>query len=130
MGDAITPKLSEDQLDAEVLFQLKRHLGKGHPIGRWELVEKIYGITASFPRNDGNVYDRKIREAVNRLRKQGVLICDMGDGAGRFLPESMDEYRAFRTKFTSFAYDIIETAKEMDKAAITEFPDGLQPKLL
>ena len=124
------PRLTDDQLDKEVLFQLKQHRGKAHPIGRWELVVKIYGLGADLPRSDENFADREIRYAVNRLRKSGVLICDMGDGLGRFLPESIEEYRAFRTKFVGRAYDVIETANAMDKAANEEFPDGQQPRLL
>ena len=73
------PKISEQQLDAEVLFQLKQHRGRNNPIGRWQLVAKIYGPEAMHPQNDDNMADRQIRESVERLRKSGALICDMAD---------------------------------------------------
>ena len=124
------PKFTDDQLDAEVLFWLKQHRGKSNPIGRWELVVRIFGLGSDHPRTDDNMHDREIRWSVERLRKSGALICDMGDGAGRFLPETVEEYRAFRAKFRSRAFAIIDTIHEMDKAAEQEFPDLLQPKLL
>lgn len=74
--------------------------------------------------------DRQIREAVERLRKRGVLICDMGDGVGRYLAETFDEYQAFRNKYGSRAFAIMDTLREMDKSAEHEFPDALQPRLL
>ena len=39
------PRFSDDQLDASVLYFLKQHRGKSNPIGRWELVAKIFGIS-------------------------------------------------------------------------------------
>lgn len=124
------PKLTDDQLDKEVLFQLKQHRGKDHPIGRWEMVVKIYGLGADIPQSDDNNADREIRFAVHRLRKSGVLICDMGDGKGRFLAETVDEYQAFRLKYGSRAFEVMETLREMDRAAEQEFPDLKQPRLL
>lgn len=124
------PKFSDDQLDAEVLFQLKQHKGRKNPVGRWELVAKIYGPVAAGDQNDNNPADRQIRESVERLRKRGVLVCDMGDGIGRYLAETFDEYKAFRAKYGSRAFAIMDTLREMDKAAEQEFPDGLQPRLL
>ena len=123
-------RLDNEQLDAEVLFQLKQHRGKHLPIGRWELVAKIYGPVAPQEQNDGNLYDRAIRESVMRLRRRGVLICDMGDGTGRFLAETVDEYQAFRLKYGSRAFEVMETLREMDKAAEQEFPNSKQPRLL
>ncbi len=123
-------KLTDEQLDASVLFCLKQHRGRNNPIGRWQLVAKIYGPEAMHPQSDDNLADRQIRESVERLRKSGALICDMADGKGRFLPETVEEYRAFRAKFGSRAWAIIDTLKEMDKAAEHEWPDLNQPKLL
>ena len=109
--------LTDEQLDTEVLFRIKRHVGRKNAIGRWELVAKIYGAVLPQDQNDSNPADRLIREAVARLRKRGVLICDMGNGQGRYLAETIEEYQQFRIKYSSRAYEILETLREMDKAA-------------
>jgi DNA-binding FadR family transcriptional regulator len=124
------PSFTDDELDREVLFQLKMHVGHKNAVDRWELVAKIFGPGADLPRSDDNVSDRQIREAVRRLRRQGVIICDMGDGRGRFLAETSDEYQAFRQYFGAGAFEKIETMHEMDKAAQQLWPNALQPRLL
>jgi hypothetical protein len=123
------PKYTDEQLDREVLFLLKQHLGQKNPIGRWEIVARLFGPEACAPRNDDNLADRQVRESVARLRKAGVLVCDMGDGAGRFLAQSLEEYQAFRLKYGSRAYEVLETLREMDKAAGQLWPNVLQPAL-
>lgn len=128
------PKYSDDELDRHVLFFLRQHVGKGSPIGRWELVARLYGPDACFPQNDNNFADRQIREAVARLRKQGVLICDMGDGKGRYLASSLEEYQGFRKYYGSSAFEKLEAIRAMDKAAgqewAEEMADQRQPRLL
>ena len=124
------PRFNDDQLDAEVLFLLKQHRGRQSPIGRWEMVAKLYGPQACEPRTDDNVADRQVRESIARLRRQGVLVCDMGDGKGRFLASTLEEYGAFKAYFGAAAFEKIEIIREMDKAAAQEFPNELQPRLL
>lgn len=76
--------MTNDDLDRKVLYSLLNHQGKENRIGRWELVEQVFGdeVPPEF-QNDDNLLDRDIRYAVSRLRGAGHLICDMGDGAGR-----------------------------------------------
>jgi len=124
------PRFTDDQLDVEVLFLLRQHRGRKNPIGRWEMVAKIYGPQACEPRSDDNFADRQIRESVARLRRQGVLICDMGDGKGRFLAATLEEYAGFKAYFGSAAFEKIETIHAMDRAAAEAFPSELQPRLL
>lgn len=124
------PRLTDEQLDRQVLHWIKQHVGRKNPIGRWELVAKIYGPVLPGDQNDNHAGDRHVRESVERLRKQGVLICDMGDGVGRYLPETVEEYRAFRAKYGSRAFAILDTVREMDKAAEQEWAELLQPRLL
>ena len=125
------PKLYTDEaLDREVLFVVRQHQGKQNAIGRWELVERLFGREACEPRTDDNLADRQIRYSVARLRGRGVLICDMGDGAGRYIASTVEEYQAFRLKYSSRAYEVLEIVREMDKAAAKEWPDPLQRRLL
>ena len=125
------PKYTDDQLDRWILQLLKQHVGRQSPIGRWELVTRIFGPQAAFPQTDDNLADRNIRESVARLRRRGVLICDMSNGSGRFLAASPDEYQAFRLKYGGRAFEVLETLREMDKAAEqTWVTNPLQPKLI
>lgn len=124
------PKYTDDQLDVEVLHFLKQHRGKANPIGRWELVARIYGPVAASDQNDDNFADRQIRESVARLRRRGLLICDMGDGRGRYLAESLEEYQSFRQYFGAAAFEKLATIREMDSQAEQEWPSELQPRLL
>jgi hypothetical protein len=123
-------RFTDDQLEKEVLVLLRQHNGKQNAIGRWELVAKIYGPEACFPEDDNNFADRKIREAVASLRRQGVLICDMGDGKGRYLAQTLEEYQSFRQYYGSGAFEKLTTIREMDKAAESVWPNVLQPRLL
>jgi hypothetical protein len=124
------PRYTDDEIDSEVLRRIRQHVGASNPIGRWELVARIYGPVAAGDQNDGNPADRQIRESVARLRRKGVLICDMGDGAGRYLAASVDEYQAFKNKYGSRAYEVLETLREMDKEASRQWPTVKQPRLI
>jgi hypothetical protein len=115
------PRLSDAQLDKEVLFVLKQYVGHSQPIGRWTLVEKIYSLVACVPQDDSNPYDRQIRDSVNRLRKRGELICDMADGRGRYMARSWAEYHAFNQRHGARAYDVLETLSAMEAAARSAF---------
>src|SRR5512138_1110944 len=106
------PPRTDEQLDRSVLFWLKQHRGKQNPMGRWELVERIFGMEAARVRSDDNLFDRQIREAVARLRRSGVLICDMGDGHGRYLAATLEEYQAFRHYYGASAYERLATIQE------------------
>lgn len=121
---------NDEQLDRDVLFWLKHHIGKQNAIGRWELVQRIFGEEAARVQSDENPYDRQIREAVVRLRRSGLLICDMGDGRGRYIAATLEEYQAFRKYYGAGAFEKLETIREMDKAAGRTWSDPLQEKLL
>ena len=123
-------RYTDEALDGLIIFFLNQHRGGKTPINRWELVEKIYGPVADEDRNDGHYGDRTIRVAVERLRKSGVLICDMANGSGRFLAANLEEYQQFRMKYGSRAFAIMDTLREMDKAAQSQWSDSLQPRML
>jgi hypothetical protein len=59
-----------------------------------------------------------------------VLICDMGDGHGRYLAATIEEYQAFRQYYGAGAFERLATIREMDKAAEEVWPDVLQMRLL
>jgi hypothetical protein len=125
------PKYTDDQLDLEVYLLLKKHIGREWAIGRWEMVKRLFDAEAAWPQNDDNLADRDIRESVARLRRQGRPICDMGDGRGRFLAASLEEYQAFRLAYGGRAFEVLETLRAMDRTAEqTWVTNPLQPSLI
>lgn len=126
MTDAIT----NDQLDQRVLFELSFHSGESNAIDRWTLVEKVYKThVPEFERNDGNLLDRDIRYSVSRLRKQGKLIGDRGNGAGRYMIRTEDEFWKWYGYYVKPMAERRQIAEAMKDAAREQFPSLLQPGL-
>lgn len=122
--------MSDDELDGNVEFFLNQHIGEESKIDRWKLVEKVFTcIVPEHLRNDDHPQDRLIRESVSRLRKRGVLICDMGDGDGRWLAKNWDEFARFYSYFVKPISSKAQTARALLKSARAKFPNSLQPSL-
>ena len=126
------PKIfdTESQLDREVLFIIRMHKGQDNAIRRWDLCVKVYGEDTVLEQNDRNTYDRTLRRSIERLRRQGYLIANLGSGDGYFLVTTREEYQSFRNVYGAHAFPIMETIREMDKAAAQEYPNPLQPSLM
>lgn len=123
-------QMTNDELDRAVLHFILRCQGKGNAVGRWELVEQVFGEPVPVEeQNDGNLRDREIRYAVGRLRKQGYLICDLGDGAGRWMAASADEFWEFYSYFVKPIKAKSEVARALKKSAEKQFPNLMQPSL-
>lgn len=122
--------LTDDDLDREMLFVIRMHKGQVNAIRRWDLCLKIFGADAAIDRNDGNTYDRQARRSIERLRRQGHIICNLGSGDGYFLAVTPEEYQSFRAVYGSHAFPIMETIREMDKAAGQQWENPLQPRML
>lgn len=123
-------QLTDEELDRETLFVINMHRGQDNAIRRWDLCVKIYGQGSVLDQSDRNTYDRAVRKSIERLRKQGHIICNLGAGDGYFLAETKEDYQAFRTVYGSHAFPIMETIHEMDKAAEKKWPNPLQPSLM
>jgi hypothetical protein len=115
----MNPK-TDSQLDYEVAGILQFHRGRQNPIDRWELVRRIFGNSADEPQTDDNLYDRRIRESVERQRPT-LLICDMGDGRGRYLATSWKEYVEFHRHYLKRAWPLIKTGNAMLETAKRNF---------
>jgi hypothetical protein len=122
--------MHSDDIDERVQTAMKFHLGQKNAVGRWDLVIHIFGLGADLPRTDQNRADRAIRKSVERLRSNGLIICNLGDGSGWFLPASAEEYRSFRAMYGSHAFPILDNIKAMDRTAQDTWPNPLQPGLL
>lgn len=122
--------LTDKQLDRELLYVVRMHRGQDNAIGRWDLCIKLFGEDAVFSRSDTNTYDRNIRRCVERLRRRGYIICNLGNGDGYFLAVTKEDYQRFRAAYGAHAFPIMETIREMDKAAERQWPNPLQPSLM
>ena len=122
--------MTNEELDRIVLHILLRHPGKANRIGRWELVEQVYGgpVLPEY-QTDDNVYDREIRYAVGRLRAEGHLICDLGDGMGRWMAATRDEFWEFYSYYVKPIKSRADVARALKKAAQAKWPNLMQPSL-
>lgn len=122
--------MTNDELDRAVLQFLLRHQGKRNAVDRWELVEQVFGEPVPpEEQNDDHPQDREIRYAVGRLRKQGYLICDLGDGAGRWMASNADEFWEFYHYYVKPIKAKADVARALKKAALEQFPGLMQPRL-
>lgn len=122
--------MTNEQLDREVLHILLHHQGKANRIDRWDLAEQVFGGSV-LPehRNDDNQYDRDIRYSVGRLRAQGHLICDLGDGAGRWMASTEAEFWEFYSYYVKPIKSRADVARALKKSAQEKFPNLMQPSL-
>lgn len=123
--------LTDEQLDANVLYFLsKPSVDAGNRLDRWELVAQVYGERVpEHLRNDDHPLDRGVRESVSRLRMAGHLICDMGDGKGRWIASNEEEFWKFYARFVKPISATARTARALKRAAEQKFPNLNQPSL-
>lgn len=123
-------KFTDEQLDKFLLYVLGQHIGKETAIDRWTLVETVFGEhVPAFLRNDDHPQDRDIRYSVSRLRKQGHLICDLGNGDGRYIAANEAEFWELYTYYVKPIKARAEVARAMKRAAEQKWPNVLQPSL-
>jgi hypothetical protein len=108
---------TDEQLDRELLYILNQHIGKEQAIPRWDLVAKIYGPVMLHERNDKNPRDRAIRYSVSRLRAKGHLICDLGNGRGRYMAANESEFWEMYTSYVRPFASRAKVAQALKKAA-------------
>jgi hypothetical protein len=120
-------KFTEEQLDKYLLYVLGQHIGKEKAVERWDLVETVFGEhVPAHLRNDGNPLDRDIRYAVGRLRLQGHLICDLGNGNGRYIAANEKEFWELYNFYVKPIRARAEVARAMKKAALQKWSDVMQ----
>jgi len=123
--------ISKDELDHEVLYVLMNHQGAENAIDRWKLAETVFEeIQWKEAQNDDNSSDRQCRHSIERLRHQGHIICNTGNGHGYYMAKTVEEYQAFRNNYGAHAFPIMEAIREMDKAAENKWPNPLQPRMI
>lgn len=129
------PNLNPDsqenkELDNKVLHIMLQHPGKDRRVDRWDLVEQVFETVVPLEeRNDDNLLDRMIRYSVGRLRAAGYLICDLGDGAGRWMASNEKEFWEFYGYYVKPIKARADVAKALKKAAQERWPNLNQPSL-
>lgn len=110
-------------LDQEVAFVMNMHRGKGNAVGRWDLVRSIFGLEAAAPgeENDGNLYDRHVRESLERWRSQGQHFCNVGNGRGYYVANTREEYEEFKAYYIGAALRKFQVMRMMDETADQRF---------
>lgn len=122
-------KLTDEELDRGLITILNQHVGKRQAINRWDLVEKIFGRVPQHLQHDDNIDDRQIRYAVSRLREEGNLICDLGNGNGRYLAANEGEFWELYAYYKKPIEARARVLRAMEKAAEEKWPDVLQMKM-
>ena len=98
-------------------------------VGRDNLITKKYlrSIIDAMP-GCHNLDERKVRAAINVLRKQGHLICSTAqDGGGYWIadnPGDIDEF--IRREIDSRIVDLSETKKALKESAKVLWGEGIQ----
>lgn len=99
-------------LEKHVRLILEQHTGQENAIERGELLARVRWNIMLV-----HTDDRQVRLAIESLREQGMLVCNLITGHGYYLAETMDEYQEFRRKYASYAVTIFERVRSMDAAA-------------
>lgn len=110
---------SLEELHSEVLFVLGFRKGQENPIGRWDLVRRIYGEEAvtEETKNDTNPYDRAVRNAIQYLRKRGNHICSKSNGKGYYMAKTREEYEDFKLSYLGTNFEKFNIISAMDQNA-------------
>lgn len=123
-------KFSDDELDGEILKIMKWHVGKDAAITRWQLVREVFGLEVpAHLQNDDNKEDRAIRLSVSRLRSGGHLICDLGNGSGRYLAANEGEFWELYNYYAKPLIARAQILRKMKNAAEMRWPNVMQPSL-
>jgi hypothetical protein len=102
-------------LKKDVLAIIAIHIGANNPIKADEIAGMV-GLK-------GKYRDRRVREAIKMLRRDGCLILSsVGKNPGYFLAANEVEWKEFRDgNLRPRALDILETSRAMTRAAQREF---------
>lgn len=122
---------AQDELDRTVLRILQGHVGKEQRIDRFELVRRAYGLDPhpAFPLEGElvsvQVFDRRVRESIERLREKWVILSSSGSG-GYWLPESEAEAADFIAEMESRAMKMLQTTARMKRNLREQFEPRVQ----
>ena len=121
---------TDDQraLDEKVLDALWDHRGKKNRISRVELVMKIFGVKVNKGQLANNKLDRQIRESIERLRQEYVILSSSGMD-GYWFPETMGEVAGYLAEIESRASKLLQQKARMQRNAEQQFQPRVQETL-
>jgi len=110
-----------------ILKFLAYHVGRENAIKRRDLLEQLH----TYP-GLKDMQDRHLRIEINRLRKEGQLICSAAcEDGGYFMAGSLEEYTEFaQRELGAKIADMSATLRAMEQAARQQFGDSYQPTLI
>ena len=105
--------ISKDELDHYTLYILFNYVGEPNGIFRRDLVERVFDVNLRDDElTDANPFDRQVRQSIERLRHQGHIICNTGNGMGYYMAATLEEYQAFRASYGSHAFPVMEAIRD------------------
>lgn len=121
---------TDDQraLDEKVLDALWNHRGKKNRISRVDLVLKIFGVKVNKGQLANNKLDRQIRESIERLRQEYVILSSSGMD-GYWFPETMGEVTGYLAEIESRASKLLQQKARMQRNAEQQFQPRVQETL-
>lgn len=115
------PEHVNPELRVVVQEVLKLHVGRSNTVSRQELCHFV----SLYPGVGGKNLDRRVRAAINEMRKDGEPICSTGGiNGGYFIAsshEELDEY--LEAELRSRAIDLLEQYHAMQDGARRYFAD-------
>jgi hypothetical protein len=112
-----------------VLRALRGRVGQENVIERAHLVGAIRRMGFAAGMNYATL-DRKVRETIRDLRRDGELICSTSGGGGYWIAKTWEEYNEFSlVEYRGKIADMAQTLAAMDAAAERKFGTAHQPAL-
>jgi hypothetical protein len=109
---SLDPLVSLEDL-ADILRRiLSQRIGQENAISRSKILLLVHELPLYR-----SVSARKIREAVEVLRDQGVLVCNLSNGDGYYVAGSMEDYQEWRRLYASYAITILTRVRALDAVA-------------
>ena len=110
-----------------VLMALKGAVGHSQRMSRGSLIAAVREAYRSHYAGDKLPGDRRIRNTIRDLRRDGALILSTGGRKGGYWKaESLNEVREFCSKeLEARAKDLFWTASQMESAAMAEFGEQM-----
>lgn len=117
-----------EELDAAVLEALWYRKGKSQRISRVDLIWQVFGVRVGKNQLANNKMDRQIRESIERLRQEYVILSSSGLD-GYWFPECMAEVLNYLAEIESRACKLLQQKARMQRNAEAQFEPQMQEML-
>ncbi|CAK0760064.1 conserved hypothetical protein [Gammaproteobacteria bacterium] len=108
---------------------LARHRGQGRRVEKWLFVETVCRVSIpEAERNNNNVYERRVRQAISEMRKDGKLICSDTAG-GYWWATSIEDVLVMSKGLRDRAKDLLVTARRLRVEGKQQFGGQLRMKI-